>query len=414
MRSVWRELVVTPHPYNSDMRLSQPLAAVRKFADAFDPALVTARDAERIRNEAGLIKKVAAAIEAQAAARVAETSVWKKSGQRSAAHELAAKTGTSVAQARDAIETGRLLRELPITANAVRNGELSMEQAALVADAAGADPDAEARLVAASKSGSLGELRDACARTQANACDREARRRRIHEQRGLRTWVDGGGTAHLHLNDNPERVAAIMAGLAPTRDRLFERARKESRRERLDAYAADALHQVVGRRTASAKRTGGTKLLVRVDLPTLLRGQPAGDEVCEISGYGPVAVSAVRDLIETGDPFLAAVVTRGKEVVGVAHLGRRPTVHQRTALEWLYPTCAAEGCNAPAFLEIDHREDWAKTQRTVLDLLDRLCGHHHDLKTRHNWGMVEGSGKRAFVPPDDPRHPRHHAPLAAA
>ena len=98
----------------------------------------------------------------------------------------------------------------------------------------------------------------------------------------------------------------------------------------------------------------------------------------------------------------------------MAHLGRKPTAHQRSAPEWLYPTCAAEGCSSLTYLESDHRDDWASTQRTVLDLLDRLCPHHHDLKTRDGWALEHGQGKRAFVPPDDPRHPRHAAPLAAA
>ena len=147
----------------------------------------------------------------------------------------------------------------------------------------------------------------------------------------------------------------------------------------------------------------------------MLRGYPVGDEVCEIAGYGPVAVSAIRDLIDTEDPFLAAIITRGKDVIGVAHLGRRPNAHQQSALEWLSPTCAAEGCNSVAFLENDHRDDWAKTHTTVFELLDRLCPHHHDLKTTENWALVEGSSKRAFVPPDDPRHPRNaHSPPAAA
>ncbi|MGI8795246.1 MAG: DUF222 domain-containing protein [Acidimicrobiia bacterium] len=396
------------------MKLSQLCREMREYARTFDPALVSARDAERIRNDASAIKRAAVAVEAQAAARVAETSVWKKSGERSAAHELATTTGTSVAQARDAIETGRRIRDLPATASAFRRGELSMEQASLVADAADADPTAEERLLEASQAGSLGELREACARTKANSCDGEARRRRIHERRQLRSWVDGGGTGHLHLNDNPERVAEIMAGLAPTRDRLFKQARAAGRRESPEAYAADALHQVVYRRRGAAKSTGTTKMLVRVDLEKLLGSASAGDEVCEIAGYGPVAVSAIHDLLETGDPFLAAVVTRGKEIVGVAHLGRRPTAHQRSALEWLYPTCAAEGCNALTFLEVDHREDWAKTHRTVFDLLDRLCRHHHDLKTNDGWALIEGQGKRAFVAPDDTRHPRHtDTPVAA-
>ena len=42
---------------------------------------------------------------------------------------------------------------------------------------------------------------------------------------------------------------------------------------------------------------------------------------------------------------------------------------------------------------------------TVLDLPDRLCSHHHDLKTRANWSLVDGTGSRPFGGPDDPRHP---------
>ena len=92
----------------------------------------------------------------------------------------------------------------------------------------------------------------------------------------------------------------------------------------------------------------------------------------------------------------------------MAHLGRRPNAYQRSALDWLYPTCGAEGCpTRVGGLQSDHRADWAKTHFTVLDLLDRLCPLHHGLKTRSNWALVEGRGKRPFVPPDDPRHPRH-------
>jgi hypothetical protein len=222
----------------------------------------------------------------------------------------------------------------------------------------------------------------------------------------------------LQLRDNPEVVAGIMASLEPIRNELFDAARKQGRRQPMEAYAADALAEFArraDRATSGEKPSPRTKILVGVDLPALLRGYPVGDEVCEIAGYGPIAVSAVRDLLDADDPFLAAVVTKGKDVVGVAHLGRRPNAHQQSALEWLYPTCAAEGCNSLAFLENDHRQDWAQTHTTVLDLLDRLCTHHHDLKSTDGWGLVEGRGKRAFVPPEDPRHPRNaHAPPVAA
>jgi hypothetical protein len=400
------------------MTLTELRSAMSMYAAGFDPARVAASDAARVVVNAAAIKNMAATVEALAAARVAEAGVWKRDGDRSAAHQLARTTGTSVSQAKDALEAARRLQDLPATEAAARRGELSSQQVAVIADAASADPRAEARLLEQSCTTSLGELRDECSRTKANVCDREARRRRIHEHRYLRTWGDTDGAAHLHLRDNPEIVAGIMATLEPIRDELFEAARKENRREPMEAYAADALAELA--RRADGTRSGGNcsrraKLLVRVDLTRLLGKRAADEGVCEIAGYGPVAPSAIRDLIDTEDPFLAAIVTKGKDVVGVAHLGRRPNAHQQTALEWLYPTCAVEGCNTLAFLETDHREDWATTHTTVFDLLDRLCSHHHDLKTTERWGLVDGCGKRAFVPPEDPRHPRNaHSPPVAA
>ena len=70
--------------------------------------------------------------------------------------------------------------------------------------------------------------------------------------------------------------------------------------------------------------------------------------MCEVAGLGPVSTQAVLDVMDSGDPVLKAVVTKGKDVVGVAHLGRRPTAHQQSALDWMFPTCAAEGCGTRA------------------------------------------------------------------
>ena len=149
-----------------------------------------------------------------------------------------------------------------------------------------------------------------------------------------------------------------------------------------------------------------SKVIVRIDWASLVRGWPIDDEVCEIVGVGPVPVTAVHEMIASGDVFLAAVVTKGTDVVNVAHLGRRPSAAQRTALDWMNPTCTAMGCNRSVRLEIDHREDWAEIQITLLSLLDGLCRHHHNLKTYKGWSLVEGTGKRDMVPPYDWRHPK--------
>ena len=176
----------------------------------------------------------------------------------------------------------------------------------------------ETRLVATAKQTSLAELRAECARAKAAVCaDLEARRRRIHARRGLRQWADADGVWHLQLRHNPEVGAQFMAALEPLRDRIFHQARAEGRREAPEAHAADALVAAVcGPPQAAPPARAGVKVIVRVDLAALLGGYPIEGETCEIAGFGPVAVSAVGDLIDTGDPLLAAVVTRGEAVVG--------------------------------------------------------------------------------------------------
>ena len=158
---------------------------------------------------------------------------------------------------------------------------------------------------------------------------------------------------------------------------------------------------------ARAKKVAGSpvKVIFRIDLAAFLRGAPLEGELCDLAGYGPVPVSTIRALLHSGQTFIAAALTRSERVIGVYHQGRRPNAAQRTALELTQPTCSVLGCPAKAGLQDDHRIDWASTRITALDLIDRLCPHHHNKKTRDNWQLVPGTGKRAFVPPHDPRHP---------
>ncbi len=181
-----------------------------------------------------------------------------------------------------------------------------------------------------------------------------------------------------------------------------------------DAHAADGMLDM----TRSANGTGSSngtkpvpkKIIVRIDWDAFMRGFPIDGEVCEIAGVGPVSVSAIKRIMRTEDPFLAAVVTKGKDVVTIAHLGRKFTAHQQTAMQWRDPICTVRGCNQVARLEMDHRDDWSKTKVTLVSCADRLCDHHHKLKTRVGWKLVTGCGTREMVPPEDQRQPDFHAP----
>ena len=220
--------------------------------------MLSAAHAVEVVEQASRIEKMAATVKALAAARVAETGSWRTEGDRSAAHQLARRTGTSVVQAAAAIDTARRLVSLPETAAAARRGELSAEQACAIADAAGDDPGAEHDLLEAARRSPLAELREQCARTKAAAyVDLEARRRRIHQRRSLRSFTDPEGEWHLHCRNNPEVGARIMAALDPIREQIFRQARAEARHEPPDAYAADALAEMA-RRSVGRMRTPPT------------------------------------------------------------------------------------------------------------------------------------------------------------
>ena len=47
---------------------------------------------------------------------------------------------------------------------------------------------------------------------------------------------------------------------------------------------------------------------------------------------------------------------------------------------------------------------------TVPHEIEPMCHDDHDLHTRHGWALVDGTGTRPMVPPDDPRHPKNTRP----
>ena len=434
--------------------LVEVVATAEKIVAGLEPGELLASDAAAMVETFARLERLAAAGRAVCAKRVAESKVWSRGGEKSPAHWLAKESGTSVGDAAGLLDSVGKLDGLPHTAESFRRGELSGAQVRAVADAAAVDPSAERGLLDAAGRLSLHELEDEARRVRhaADGVDEEARYRRIHRDRYLRTWTDDDGAGCGTWRTTADRHAQILAALRRQETQIFHDARREGRRERPEAYAVDALHQLLttGEQagtgdetlghvtnphatdhapagashdhetatgadgtpakaptgTRARRRSGGSdaKIIVRVDHTALMRGAVEPGELCEISGIGPIPVSVVRDWV-TNDAFLAAIVTDGVDIRSVVHLGRRATALQRTALEWLAPTCTVEGCSASVRLEIDHRDDWARTRRTVLDSLDRLCPHHHALKTRHNYGLAPGTGTRPLLPPDHPDHP---------
>lgn len=311
--------------------------------------------------------------------------VWRRSGDRRPEDWLARKAGTSPGAARSTIDTGERLTELRETSEAVRKGEVSAEQASVVSDAADADPDAEGDLLdLAKRSTPINRLKREAERRKVAAQSRQSqqeRYRRIHANRGLRTWTERDGTFRLEARLTPDAGAQVKAALAPHQQAAFDKARADGLAEGADAYAADALVAMAQASIAAgpASKLPEARLVIRVDLPALDRGWVQRGETCEIDGAGPIPVDIARSYAT--EAFWAVVVADAVDVRTVSHLGRQVTAAQRSALEARDPCCVVPGCGATGGLQIDHVADWHLTFRTHIDHLARLCRHHHRLKT---------------------------------
>jgi Domain of unknown function (DUF222) len=463
------------------------------IVDGLDPDAVSGPAATELWARLDRVERLAAAGKTLLARRLAQTHRPEKAGAKTAAEELARRSGTSTGAARDALDTSARLPEQPAVEQAVRRGELSLAQAAVVSAAVAANPAEENRLVELARQVSVPELRDECARVRVAADpDPVATNRRLHAQRRLRRWTDSEGFWNLHAKGTPQAGAAFNAVLDALTDQVFRAARRAGGREPVEAYGFDALMALADQAVDSAadqpnrigrpgqpatgaaadqsvetgpnggdcgpnhaagldlslaalgEGDGAMRLgeanadrgrpgprdgepaaaaavprprlserlnprylaLLRVDVAALRRGRVDGEELCEIRGVGPVPVPVAERLL--GQAVLHLVITRGTDVLNVTHLGRGPTAAQKIALAWASPGCTVLGCWRTR-TENDHREPWSQTRHTRLDELDPLCTYHHDLKTRFGWALVDGTGKRRMVPPDDPRHPRHRA-----
>ncbi len=405
------------------------------------PGDVPLGDAPALWEAFDAIERSAAAAKTLLAERVGESRAWARSGDQSPQEYLARQSGSSVGAARSALETSKRLRALPATEAAVRRGELSREQAQTIADAAAVNPAAERSLLEAAKSSTLVDLRQEANRAKAAGDpDPEATHRRIHRQRCLRRFTDAEGAWNLQGRGTADAGAAFNAALDPIIDEMFRAARREGRHESRDAYAFDAVMELVRRARGPAHRDAGLVrsprsgddrasdhpagadsgpdpripaectrapnpsflALLRVDLQALVRGRAEGDELCEIRGVGPVPARVARNLL--GNAILELVLTRGVDVANVTHLGRGPTEAQRIALLWNTPACTNSLCSHTLQIQHDHRTPWVEVHETTLHNIDRLCGPCHKRKTHDGWALVEGKGRRPFVPPDDPRH----------
>lgn len=321
--------------------------------------------------------------------RVTASGHHEASGRRDAVTHLAQLTGVSRGKAKATLDLAERVAKLPGVEDAVRSGEISTDQARVIASAAEADPEATDELISAAREQPMGQLRLTAARKERSARGEEhleAKERRVHERRYCRTWTPRDGGLRLEAWVTASEGAKLLAALDTKTAALLKKF--DEGPERLQADALVAL--VTGERVR-------TDVSVRVDAAALVRGAVEGDEVCEMPGVGPVSVRVARALL--GDAFLTFLVRKGTDVSTVTSTTRVIPRTVRKALEDRDPCCVVPGCGATYHLEIDHwRIDFEKTGPTELDNLCRLCSVHHRQKTNGIIRLCGGPGRWVVRP----------------
>ena len=219
--------------------LAELKQACSAFAARFDAALVPPAQLAQVLADAGMLEKMFANIAAVSAARMAGGGGG--GSVREAISRLARASGTSLAEAAKALEAAKQIEAQPEVAAAVRLGELSRQQAGLVAGAVANNPSSAPQLLELARGSSMRELAEESLRARSTGLGAEALRQAVHASRFLRFYTGSDGAFNLHARATTEEGGMVMAALRPLADKAFEAARKQGRRERSEAYAWDAL-----------------------------------------------------------------------------------------------------------------------------------------------------------------------------
>ena len=364
----------------------------------------------------------ALALAARLLARVEEDGRWAVGGARTFPEWAAERTRSSVGAARREATLGKALDgDLPATAKAVANGEITLEHAQVLARLA---PTSEARRLAlASDSPDLNEaaLVDKARRLRADTLDREVKRWAAQvdsaaheleyqdavrrERLVLRTRDNGVAVEGFLTTEHGEVLATALRGVigVPAADDL----RTPDQRR---AHALTELARLVlDRGLAGGGAQVRPHISVHVSWETFqaLRRAAEGTTVAEASGAAARGGLAPAEL-DNGSPIPRSVLDRiacdseitrivfgpDSQPLDVGRSQRTYTGSQRRAVVARDRCCRYPGCDRPPALgEVHHVRWWVRDHGpTSVPEGVLLCWHHHDLVHRRNVAIAWGPG----------------------
>jgi hypothetical protein len=330
--------------------------------------------------------------------------LFERDGHLSGAAWLVSRFRMAWGMARELVRAARALEEMPLTREALQDGEISSSAARVLVRARDTDREAfrefEPQLVEAARLHSVNDLERVAAywREAVDRGNAEGGEERLRERRRLHASATFLGMVRLDGDLDPEIGETVLTALRSVMDAEAKSGAADGRTPA--QKRADALGEVCRQFLDRSERptVGGERphLTVTVAADTLSRGTGRA----ELDATGSIGRVAARRL--ACDASVTRVVMAGpSEPLDV---GRRTPVvppPMRRAVVVRDRHCTFPGCDRPqAWCDAHHVVHWADGGPTALSNLLLLCRRHH--RQVHEGGFRVGMerGRPVFRRPD--------------
>ncbi|MGH2778143.1 MAG: HNH endonuclease, partial [Actinomycetota bacterium] len=295
-------------------------------------------------------------------------------------------TGSSTGKAKETIATGKVLSGSAPLADALKQGDISLDQASEIARAEESSPGAASGLLEVAQAESFHVLRDKARKVKLEAEQHRGLAERQRAARKARSHSDELGMVHIHMELEPHRGAPIVARAEAEAQRLARKAKATGAKEPFECHLADAYAALLsGSGRGRAKRP---ELVILVSHEVAKRGwiDVREGEVCKIPGVGPVSPQVAKEIGQ--DAFLNGVLFDGVDLRNFKRWSRDPSVEVRVALELGEPpefdgVCCVD-CGNRLRPEFDHVEPRVALGPTSHSDLKPRCYDCHRAKTERD------------------------------
>ena len=300
--------------------------------------------------------------------------------------ELARVTGTSLGRAKETVTTGRILRNSDDLSDALRHGDVSLEQAAEIAKAEESSPGAAPELLAVAQRESFNVLRERARKAKLEAEQHNDLAQRQRDARSARSYSDDLGMVNIHLTLEPHVGTPIVARAEAEAARQARTARKNDSPEPFERHLADAFAALLC--DSGKGRAKRPELVVLVSHDVAKRGwrDVRDGELCKIPGVGPVSPQVAKEIAQ--DAFLNGVFYDGVDLRNFARWTRNIPVEVAVALELGAPPSfdgvSCVDCGNRFRTEFDHVQPHGAKGPASNGNLKPRCWSCHQAKTQRD------------------------------